>query len=616
MKVGDIDLPLHNYTLTGQERFGQFVSNCGGIHKASVKLDVPSFFVEQVLRNEPVPDHVLDSIEQKVGPIRLIDHTASISNIGSLRKLGDTLKTVAESESTLKEFVVNCGSLLAASFKLGVSTSTIQKLLSGMPVSGPTITKVFAALKVIDCSTASGPPISPLSKQHSLFEMSGLPESPTHQSSVYPLTIRELQERLTNSETTRHKLGISPEEDAIVCAPDHAGANSFSALKSKLREIVKSDIDMFNLASKLGVTATSLRKIYDGIPVSSSLGRKVAAALRAPNLIDLANKPSAHAGTNSTSTLKTRLREIVKSDVDMFNLASKLGVTATSLRKIYDGIPVSISLAKKAAAALRTPNLLDLVNKPSDRVERLQAIYNLYKQVGTLEAVGKQVGVTRERVRQLLTQGDRIGLFEYNPREYPFISKDKIIEDYKKTLSLSRVARLNNISTSYLHELFTAYSITVQDLADYCAEGRRARCIEQYKNLVDKAGHHLTTTELQSTSEGHALHTRINRNWGTINAFREAFNIPTPPQGSPSFRKDTEQWREHRQQVALVSRMQQLDQLREYLNSHDASGSAEIAVDCGLRYQRGLRLLGLLVRAGEVRKIGHGSATKYILALK
>lgn len=543
MKVGDIDLPLHNYTLTGQERFGQFVSDCGGIYKASVKLDVPSFFLEQVLRDEPVPDHVLDSIEQKVGPIRLIDHTTGISNIGSLRKLGDTLKTVAESESTLKEFVINCGSLLAASFKLGVSTSTIQKLLSGMPVSGPTITKVFAALKVIGCSIASGTPISPLSKQHSLFEMSGLPESPTHQSSVYPLTIRELQERIPNSETTRHKLGISSEEDAIVCAPDHAGANSFSALK-------------------------------------------------------------------------TRLREIVKSDVDMFNLASKLGVTATSLRKIYDGKPVSSSLAKKVAAALRAPNLLDLVNKPSDRVERLQAIYNLYKQVGTLEAVGKQVGVTRERVRQLLTQGDRIGLFEYNPREYPFISKDKIIEDYKKTLSLSRVARLNNISTSYLHELFTAYSITVQDLADYCAEGRRARCIEQYKNLVDKAGHHLTTTELQSTSEGHALHTRINRNWGTINAFREAFNIPTPPQGSPSFRKDTERWREHRQQVALVSRMQQLDQLREYLNSHDASGSAEIAVDCGLRYQRGLRLLGLLVRAGEVRKIGHGSATKYILALK
>jgi hypothetical protein len=140
--------------------------------------------------------------------------------------------------------------------------------------------------------------------------------------------------------------------------------------------------------------------------------------------------------------------------------------------------------------------------------------------------------------------------------------------------------------------------------------------MEQYKNLLDKAGHHLTTTELQSTSEGHALHSRINRLWGAIDAFREACNIPKLPQGSPTFRKDTERWRAHQQQIALVSRMQQLDQLREYLGSHRASGTAEIGVDCGLNYQRVLRLLGLLVRAGEVRKSGQGSVTKYILALK
>jgi len=67
----------------------------------------------------------------------------------------------------------------------------------------------------------------------------------------------------------------------------------------------------------------------------------------------------------------------------------------------------------------------------------------------------------------LLAQGDRIGLFEYNPREYPFVSKEKIIEDYKKTFTLSRVARLNNISTTYLCRLLTAYSITEQQLEDY-----------------------------------------------------------------------------------------------------------------------------------------------------
>lgn len=343
MEVGDVVLPLHNYTLIGQERFGKFVSDCGGIHKTSVKLDVPSFFVEQVLRNEPVPDHVLDRIERKVGPIRLIDHTSGFSNVGSLRKLGDKLETEAESEITLKEFVRNCGGLWAASFKLGVSTSTIQKVLSGVPVSGPTIKKVIAASKAIGCSIVSNPSNLPLSMQHNLPELSGLSKSLARQRGVYPSTIRKLLEVLPISETTRHKLDLSSEEGTPVCAPDHAGTNSTAALKNKLREIIKSDVDMFNLASKLGVTATSLRKIYEGKPVSSPLANKVAAALSAPNLIDLRNKPSA-------------------------------------------------------------------------QLERLQTIYNLYKQLGTLEAVGKQIGVTRERVRQLLAQGDRIGLFEYNTR--------------------------------------------------------------------------------------------------------------------------------------------------------------------------------------------------------
>ena len=111
----------------------------------------PSFFVEQVLRTEPVPDHVPDRIERKVSPMRLIDRTSGCSNVGSLRKLGDMLKIETESEITLKESVRNCGGLLAASLKLGVSTSTIEKIFSGAPLSGSTIKKLRTAFKAIGC---------------------------------------------------------------------------------------------------------------------------------------------------------------------------------------------------------------------------------------------------------------------------------------------------------------------------------------------------------------------------------------------------------------------------------------------------------------------------------
>jgi hypothetical protein len=333
----------------------------GHIHEASVKLDVPSFFIEQVLRNEPAPDHVLDRIERKGGPM-----------------------------------------------------------------------------------------------QHHLIETAGLPESPTYQRGVYPSTVRELLEGLPISQATQRQLDISPEEDTTVRAPDHVKANRTSALTSTLREIVRSDVDMFDLASQWDMTETSLRKLYEGKPVSRFLTKKVEAAL---------------------------------------------------------------------ACARPT----DQVAGPSAAIERLQRIHKLYKELGTLEAVGEQVGLTRERVRQLLVKGRGIGLFEYKPYEYPCISKDKLIGDYMYSSNLGYVAKINQISWNYLRKLLAAYSISKERLAECRTENRRARCIEQYTRLADKTGHHLTTTELQSTSEGRSLYNRIYKLWCTIDAFREAFNIPKPP---------------------------------------------------------------------------------------
>lgn len=498
-----------------------------------MKLDIPSFFVEQVLRNEPVPDHVLDRIERKVGPIRLIDHTSGFPNVGSLIKRGATLETGAEPEITLQEFVRNCDGLLAASLKLGVSTSTIEKILSGAPLSEPTMKKLLTALKAIDCPIASDPSNWPLSTQHSLFEMAGLSESSTHQRGVYPSTVRKLQEGLPISIATQRKLGISSKEGTTVYTPDHARTNSTSALTSKLREIVKSDVDMFDLASRWGVTETSLRKLYEGKPVTRVLTKKVEAAL---------------------------------------------------------------------ACARPT----DQVARPSPATERLRTIHELYNQLGTLEAVGKQVGLTRERVRQLLAKGKKIGLFEYNPREYPYVSKEKIIEDYKKTQSANRVARLNNILSSYLRKLLTAYSITEQQLADYRFDWKRAKCIEQYNRMVESSGHHLSSGELQSRPTGRALYARITRFWGSIDTFREELNIPTPVRIRPHW---LDAWR----QIALVKRMQHLDTLRECLSASIPMSITEICLKNNFGANRVRRLLELLIATGEVRKVGQLSSTKYLL---
>jgi len=534
MKVGDNKLPLHHHTRAGQHRFREFVSDCGGTYAASVKLGVSSFFIDQILRDEPVPDHILDGIEEAIGPLRIPEHSSGFLNESSPEKPGNLLKAEVESELTLKEFVTNSGGLLAASHKLGVSTMTMKKMLAGVPLSGPTIKKVVNALKERDYSIVSDTPNSSPSNQHTLPEISRLLESPTYLRGVYPSTVRKLQRGQPISKPTQSKLGISSEAQTTLRTPDHSRTDSITALSS-------------------------------------------------------------------------RLREIIKSDVDMFDLASKLGVAEGSLRKIYGAKPVTRALAEKVAAALEVFNTTHLLNKPSSAIERLRKIQYLYEQLGSLEAVGAQVGLTRERVRQLLSKGKKIGLFDYSPREYPYLSKEKIIEDYKNTQSINRVARLNKISTGYLDKLLTAYSITEQDLADYRLEGKRARCIEQFEGFTKSMGHNPTSTELQRTGNGRALYNRITRFWGSINNFRSELSIPKPSHIRPHW---LDPWR----QIKLVKRMQDLDTLRDCMSTSSPVGVSELCQKSNFSPNRVRSLLALLMATGEVKRIGQLANTKYLLA--
>lgn len=111
--------------------------------------------------------------------------------------------------------------------------------------------------------------------------------------------------------------------------------------------------------------------------------------------------------------------------------------------------------------------------------KRLKEAHKLYVEMGSLEAVGKHMRITRERVRQLLVQGTRLRLFEYKPYNYPFVPKEKILEDFRKGLGQNAVARANDITVNYLYKLLTAYNITEENLHAVRIEGRKLRCIDQ-----------------------------------------------------------------------------------------------------------------------------------------
>ncbi len=339
-----------------------------------------------------------------------------------------------------------------------------------------------------------------------------------------------------------------------------------------------------------------------------------------------------------TAETSSDLKRFIEACGGLRSAAVRLNVYPTVLKKILDNRPIPLVLQRKIenAAKILPPSrpsdaelksrLRDVIEKcdspnapPEDSfsvseknlrpsmVEKLRRAFTLYKELGTLEAVGKRMGVTRERVRQLLVKGSDLSLYEYRPYNYPYVPKEKLIQDCINFLSLSRVARVNNISTEYLKKLMAVYSITEKDFYTYRQEGKRKRCIEQYGRIKGKLGHHPTTTELQRTREGHSLNARIIRLWGAFDAFREALNIPKPARMSPY-------WLEPRLQLAFIARMQHLDTLRECLSALRPMSVSEISMKCGFNLNRVRRLLKLLIAAGEVQKVGETTATKYQLA--
>lgn len=309
--------------------------------------------------------------------------------------------------------------------------------------------------------------------------------------------------------------------------------------------------------------------------------------------------------------LRVRLQELMNgnNEVAVLEVASRLGVNPSSVKKILSGEAISGTLETKLRFALESVGPLESneYRRPSI-ANRLRAVFNLYEELGTLEEVGKRMGITRERVRQLLARGTALGLFEYRPYNYPYVSKDKIISDFVESRSLGQVARINGISQGYLKKLLTAYSISQADLSAFRKKGQKGRCVKEYSAFRDRYGHHPTTTELQSTSKGHAISTRICRLWGSIDAFRKELDIPAPVRVYPH-------WLEPRRRLALIARMQHLDTLRDCLSSARPKSVSELAYDCSFTANRVRRLLKLLIASREIEILGTGSNTKYRLYL-
>ena len=260
------------------------------------------------------------------------------------------------------------------------------------------------------------------------------------------------------------------------------------------------------------------------------------------------------------------------------------------------------------------PEKYDMLNKArvnnfdASRIKFYMSCFHAYQEGGTLEYVAKMMHLTRERIRQILTKGTQLGLFSYTGRDYHYVDKSKIIDDFSKYSSLNSVAKANSISSGYLKRMLTAYKITEKDLDIVRNNSEKNKCIEFHRKIAEELGHYPTTTELQNKRGWRYLSMKISRLWGSIDTFREELQIPKPIRKFP---EASRRWQENRGRIAFIIRMQNLDQIRDCLTKTSPLSSSEIACECNIKPPKALRLLNLLFARGEIIREGTGSSTKY-----
>ena len=276
--------------------------------------------------------------------------------------------------------------------------------------------------------------------------------------------------------------------------------------------------------------------------------------------------------------------------------------------------PVQILDQFRVAYPAKAAVLDDLQNQVigADRIKFYKECFDLYKQHGTLENVAKRLKLTRERIRQILVKGTRLGLFKYSGYEYPFVSKESILDSYSSSMSLTVVSKANKISVSYLKKLLTAYGITDTDLEKIRLDTQKRECIEFHKKIEAELGHPPSTTEMQRTRGWRYLSLKICRLWGSIDAFRNELKITRPKRELPEVSR---QAFEKRRRLAFIVRMQNLDQIRECLGNNGPLSTLEISYDCRMKPPKTYRLLGMLMSTKEIVREGEGNATKYRISV-
>ncbi|PIZ61684.1 hypothetical protein COY16_06270 [Candidatus Roizmanbacteria bacterium CG_4_10_14_0_2_um_filter_39_13] len=166
-------------------------------------------------------------------------------------------------------------------------------------------------------------------------------------------------------------------------------------------------------------------------------------------------------------------------------------------------------------------------------VKKLIRVKRLYNQLKTLQLVANKLGISRERVRQLLNRGASYNLYKYQPTRLKVfeklieqISRERLIQEIEDDKTIHEICSLFEIEVYQYLKLLQFYKI---ESLDHRLDAKKRKYINKYMGIVDILGHHPSTTELNTKSDWRNTWHGIAWFWGSVEKFRRSYGIVISP---------------------------------------------------------------------------------------
>lgn len=160
---------------------------------------------------------------------------------------------------------------------------------------------------------------------------------------------------------------------------------------------------------------------------------------------------------------------------------------------------------------------------------RCRYVASLYCKLGTLIAVGEVLGVTRERVRQLLAMGHREGWFQYQPstKRNTCNAVAALPLAIKQARSGKHLSTLCGLDQQTSRKLLVSLGLKSTDLHHSFRKNNAQYHLDRLIEVAQRqgVGDTLDTTVIQSSREGRTAYNSALRNVGGIKEIRRRAGI-------------------------------------------------------------------------------------------